>query len=61
MCIDSAVSAQVKLLKHTPLDKGPHFQRLMRAPVVVEADPIPYHPTGVQLGLELVAMNAVIF
>ncbi|CAC9681210.1 Uncharacterised protein [Comamonas aquatica] len=34
-CIDPAVSAQVRLLKHKP-QRGLHAQRLMRAPVVIK-------------------------
>ena len=37
------------------LCRGSHFQRLVRASVVIEADPIPDHATGVLQGLEPVA------
>lgn len=44
--IDLAVFAQVNQLKHM-LGRGSHFQRLVKSPVVVEADQIPSPSTGV--------------
>lgn len=39
---------------------GLHFQRLVRAPVVVPADPVCNHSVGVLQGFEPVAMHALI-